>query len=107
MFQPLDWRAPWLEPYEEFGRASLRAALAQRSVSAGLNAASAAAIAFVPQSELPPSTAYEQFIFDTRTVPTRDNLHDFFNGLVWLQFPETKRRLNQLQAQAIAADGVQ
>jgi hypothetical protein len=40
-------------------------------------------------------------------VPTRDNLHDFFNGLVWLQFPQTKRRLNALQAGAIAADGVQ
>jgi hypothetical protein len=39
-------------------------------------------------------------------VPTRDNLHDFFNGLVWQQFPLTKRRLNQLQAQAIAAEGV-
>ena len=51
--------------------------------------------------------AYEQYIWDTRRVPTRDNLHDFFNGLVWLQFPHTKRRLNQLQAQAIAADGVQ
>jgi len=23
-------------------------------------------------------------------VPTRDNLHDFFNGLVWHQFPRTK-----------------
>lgn len=62
---------------------------------------------FVPQAALLQGTAYEQFIFDTGTVPTRDNLHDFFNGLVWLQFPQTKRRLNQLQAQAIAADGVQ
>jgi hypothetical protein len=64
-------------------------------------------VQFVRQACLPDGTAYEQFIFDTRQVPTRDNLHDFFNGLVWLQFPETKRRLNQLQAQAIAADGVQ
>ena len=43
---------------------------------------------------------------NTRRVPTRDNLHDFFNGLVWLHFPQTKRRLNELQAGAIAADGV-
>ena len=39
-------------------------------------------------------------------MPTRDNLHDFFNGLVWLHFPQTKRRLNQLQAGAMAAHGV-
>lgn len=66
-----------------------------------------APVVFVPQSALPEGTAYEQYIWDTRRVPTRDNLHDFFNGLVWLRFQHTKRRLNQLQAQAIAADGVQ
>ena len=57
---------------------------------------------FVPQSDLPEGTAYEQHIFSTGCVPTRDNLHDFFNGLVWLRFPLTKRRLNQLQAEQIA-----
>ena len=36
----------------------------------------------------------------------REGLHDFFNGLVWHQFPRTKGRLNQLQAQHIAAHGV-
>ena len=50
--------------------------------------------------------AYEPFIFDTGQVPTRENLHDFFNGLVWLHLPQAKRRMNQLQAQAIAAQGV-
>ncbi|MBU0829093.1 MAG: DUF3025 domain-containing protein [Gammaproteobacteria bacterium] len=79
-------------------------ALQNAAASPGM---SPAPVRFVPQAALLLGTAYEQFIFDTRTVPTRDNLHDFFNGLVWLQFPETKRRLNQLQAQAIAADGVQ
>jgi len=39
-------------------------------------------------------------------VPTRDNLHDFFNGLVWLAFPATKRRLNELQAAEIARNGI-
>ena len=58
--------------------------------------------AFVPQSHLPLGTAYEQHIFTTGCVPTRDNPHDFFNGLVWLRFPLTKRRLNQLQAAQIA-----
>jgi hypothetical protein len=62
--------------------------------------------AFVPQSDLPPGTAYEQHIFTTGRVPTRDNQHDFFNGLVWLRFPLTKRRLNQLQAEQIAQAGI-
>jgi hypothetical protein len=61
---------------------------------------------FVPQSDLPPGTAYEQHIFTTGRVPTRDNQHDFFNGLVWLRFPLTKRRLNQLQAEQIAQAGI-
>ncbi|MEY4344478.1 MAG: hypothetical protein RL032_310, partial [Pseudomonadota bacterium] len=30
---------------------------------------------------------YEQYIFDTGRVPTRDGLHDFFNGLCWLPSP--------------------
>lgn len=64
-------------------------------------------VRFVPQSALPAGEGYEAFIRRTACVPTRENLHDFFNGLVWLQFPRTKRRLNQLQAQAIATDGVQ
>ncbi len=56
---------------------------------------------------MPSGVAYEQFIFDTGTVPTRDNLHDFFNGLCWITFPETKKKLNQLQAAEIAKAGVQ
>jgi hypothetical protein len=61
---------------------------------------------FVHQDSLPAGQAYEAHIFQTRTVPTRDNLHDFFNGLVWLAFPQTKRRLNELQAAEIARTGV-
>ncbi len=50
--------------------------------------------------------AYEAFIHRTACVPTRDNLHDLFNGLAWLHFPQAKRRLNQLQAAEIARAGV-
>jgi len=50
--------------------------------------------------------AYEAFIFRTAGVPTRDNLHDLFNGLVWLRFPRAKRRLNELQAAQIARAGI-
>ena len=63
-------------------------------------------VRFVPQSTLPFDTAYEDFIFKTGHVPTRDNLHDLFNGLCWIHFPKTKTRLNQLQAAQIAQDGI-
>jgi len=75
-------------------------------VCQALTDAAPAPLRFVPQAMLPPGMAYEQFIYDTGQVPTRDNLHDFFNGLVWLHLPQAKRRMNQLQAQAIAAQGV-
>ena len=65
-----------------------------------------ATLRFVPHSALPLGRAYEQFIFETNTIPTRNNLHDFFNGLCWIRFPETKRWLNQLQAAEIAKSGV-
>lgn len=39
---------------------------------------------------------YEQIIAQQNKVPTRPNSwHDLFNGLIWLQFPKTKKRLNQ------------
>jgi Protein of unknown function (DUF3025) len=63
-------------------------------------------VKFVPQSALPEGQAYEDFIFKTAQVPTRDGLHDFFNGLCWHRFPLAKRRLNQLQAAEIEAQGV-
>lgn len=102
----IDWAAPWLQPWQARGE-PLAAALQAPGVPvhAALSAAPAP-VRFVPQSDLPEGQAYEQFIWDTRCVPTRDNLHDFFNGLVWLEFPQAKRRINELQAQAIAQDGV-
>ena len=36
----------------------------------------------------------------------RDKLHDLFNGIVWLRFPQLKRRLNELQAAQIALHGI-
>ena len=123
----IGWKAQWLEPFAESGETvfshfeagePLHSALnRQRAVrlAAGMGCLTGTAVdphqactlpCFVPQSELPPGAAYEQFIFDTARVPTRDNLHDFFNGLIWLRFPLTKRRLNQLQAEQIAQAGV-
>ena len=56
---------------------------------------------FVAQERLPEDIAYESFIHQTHSVPTRDNLHDFFNALCWIRFPLTKSFLNAQQALAI------
>ena len=97
----IDWRQPWLAPY-----ARPVALDGAASVAEALNRGEPHDIRFVPQSELPADEAYEHFIFRTRRVPTRDNLHDFFNGLVWLHCPLAKRQLNALQAAEIARDGI-
>jgi len=102
----VDWSAPWLAPYRALGEPLAQAIHAGRSCCEALNEAGAP-VRFVPQRELPEGMAYEQFIFEQRRVPTRDGLHDFFNGLIWLHFPLTKLKLNRLQAAQIAADGVQ
>ena len=74
--------------------------------SATLTLGSGRAVGFVSQTELPSDIAYEAFIYSHKCVPTRDNLHDFFNGLCWVRFPKTKSRLNFLQAQEITSQGV-
>lgn len=71
-----------------------------------MNAAGDGSIHFVAHSELPTGESYEAYIARTARVPTRDNLHDLFNGLMWLSYPEAKRRLNTLQAEQIALCGV-
>lgn len=49
---------------------------------------------------------YEVRVFETGRVETRpENLHDFFNALVWLAFPRTKAKLNALHAAEIAREG--
>lgn len=101
-WRALDWRAPWLAPYVEVARPVIERLERGASVSAAL-----ADPRFVAQHELPAGEAYEAFIGRTGRVPTRDNLHDLLNGLVWLRFPALKRRLNQLHAAQIAAEGVQ
>jgi hypothetical protein len=101
----IDWTRPWFAPWREVGHPVAAALAAGRAPHEALNAASPA-VRFVPQDALPARTAYEQFIFDSGTCPVRPGLHDFFNGLVWLRLPRTKRRLNELQAQAIAAGGI-
>jgi Protein of unknown function (DUF3025) len=102
----IDWHAPWLAQWRHVGEP-----LAQRVVGGtlqpqALNEAGRAPVAFVPQADLPEGQAYEDFIFATGQVPTREGLHDFFNALCWMHFPLAKKRLNQLQATEIARSGV-
>ncbi len=104
----IDWQAPWWQPWRDLGQRVERAVRAGACVHEALNACgSHTGMCFVPQSALPGGVAYEAFIFETKTVPTRDNLHDFFNGLAWLRFPHTKARLNILQYAEIEKNGVQ
>ena len=103
---------PWLAPYAP------RAAAMATSLARGAGAAAvlsgqgahidlpAGPLRFVQADAAPSGEAYEAFIFRTAQVPTRDNLHDFFNGLAWLHFPRVKRRLNELQAAEIARAGI-
>ena len=101
----VDWSAPWFEPWREIGEPVLQA-WQDRPLHEALNASFSPPLRFVPQSELAEGQAYESFIFRTRTCPTRDNAHDFFNGLAWLKFPQEKSRLNALQAAEIERAGI-
>jgi hypothetical protein len=102
----VDWSRPWLSELRAAGAPAAARVCSGLSVADALNLAGPAPVRFVPQDALATGLAYESHIFDTRTVPTRDNLHDFFNGLCWQRFPRTKSRLNALQAAEIAAQGV-
>lgn len=102
----IDWNAPWLAPWRDLGEPLAQQVVGGQAQADALNAAAQAAVRFVPQAQLPPGCAYEQHIFTTGCVPTREGLHDFFNALVWMRFPLAKRRLNVLQAGQIAQDGV-
>ena len=102
----VNWSAPWLVPFRDIGENLARQIKTGVDVYEALNHTPMSPVRFIPQTDLPEGMAYEQFIFDTGTVPTRDGLHDFFNGLVWARFPATKRLLNRLQAAQIAQAGV-
>lgn len=114
------WRAPWYAPYrpllDELGAMALagrwEACLARLDALAtarGLCNRNGQPLRFVDAGaagDLP----YEAHIWATGEVPTRlgeaGGWHDLFNALVWLGFPRIKARLNELQAAAIASEGV-
>jgi hypothetical protein len=99
--------APWWTPYLSLGREILAIAQAS-SILTALNTVGQrcdSPVRFVEHTELPPSEAYEAFIYRTKCVPTRQNFHDLFNALVWMRYPRTKQRLNQLQSEQISVHG--
>jgi hypothetical protein len=110
MFPEIDWTRPWYDTvrpaFDSLPAGSFIDAFNANAARLGLVNADGRPIRFVPQADLPEGVAYEAFIGATGCVPTRENLHDFFNGLVWQTFPRIKRELNALQAAQIAQAGV-
>lgn len=107
----IDWGRPWLADWRVLGEAVAERIAQGASVADAANTVAATAkaqapVRFVPQAALPPHLAYEIFVARHVQVPTRDNLHDFFNALAWLRFPALKRQLNAVHAQAIERDGI-
>ena len=109
-----DWARSWYAPLADVGAqvwqcwtsagsAAIALELARAQPAAGRHGCP---VRFVPSQALPAGVAYEQFICTQGQVPTRDNAHDLFNGLVWLHWPRAKRAMNRLQAGEIARRGV-
>src|SRR5262245_58573684 len=76
----------------------------------GLRSAGGAPIQFVAHPPRRRGTApdladlYDERIFTKGEVPSRSaNWHDFFNMLVWVSFPATKRAINARQRRALCA----
>jgi hypothetical protein len=115
-FADIDWSLPWFAQFAARGMRWQQAALAgETQWLAAMNADAAQSrprtgrgqpLAFIAQDDLPPGTAYEAHIASTGCVPTRHNLHDFFNATMWFAFPRIKAALNARQSAAIDALGV-
>ncbi|VXB51719.1 conserved hypothetical protein [Burkholderia sp. 8Y] len=115
-FDSIDWTRPWLAPLASRGRrwqaaaldgpARYLDALNDDAAQAALVTGRGAPLAFVAQETLPEGASYEAHIAQTGLVPTRHNLHDFFNGLMWFAYPRIKAALNACQADQIDALGI-
>jgi hypothetical protein len=115
-FEDIDWARPWLAPLAARGARWQAAALdSYQTYLATLNEDARAAslvsgrgltLGFIGQDDLPDGASYEGHIALTGNVPTRHNLHDFFNGLMWFAQPQIKAALNTRQAAQIDALGI-
>jgi Protein of unknown function (DUF3025) len=115
-FADIDWSMPWFTQFAARAERWQQAALAgEAQLLAAMNADAEKShyrtgrghrLAFIAQDGLPPGAAYEAHIAATGCVPTRHNLHDFFNASVWFAFPRIKAALNARQSAAIDTLGV-
>ncbi|MEK6423537.1 MAG: DUF3025 domain-containing protein [Burkholderia gladioli] len=115
-FDSIDWAAPWLAPFAArgprwqaaalAGEAAWLAALGDDAAAAGFATGRGQPLHFIEQAALPAGVAYETQIAATGGVPTRHNLHDFFNAHVWFAYPRIKAAINARQSAAIEALGV-
>jgi len=57
----------------------------------------------IQDNSLPyPEMSYEERIYHTGIISTREkNWHDFFNAMIWVLFPQTKKFLNYLHIQEL------
>ncbi|MBB5419224.1 hypothetical protein HDG42_005283 [Paraburkholderia sp. JPY171] len=115
-FAAIDWSTPWFAQFAARGQRWQQAALTgYADLLAAMNADAALMqqttgrgrrLAFIAQDDLPPGAAYEGHIASTGCVPTRHNLHDFFNGSMWFAFPRIKAALNARQSAELDVLGV-
>lgn len=89
----IDWGHPVFTPLAAAGTppadavardADPRDALNARPAAQAIRTCSGRAVHFVPQDALPAGAACEVNITAIGEVPTQDNLHGFFNALIWL-----------------------
>ena len=89
---------PWL------GIERTLASLNREAQARGLQTENAIPVRFVPPATK--DAYYEVKVYRSGEVETRpDNVHDFFNALAWLAFPQAKARLNALHAAEIPREG--
>ena len=113
LLQQVDTTQPWLLPLAGLLTRLLQSADADDLLPAFNDLArgqrvhngSGLPLEVVPQNRLPAGVAYETFIYEHGQVPSRANLHDFFNALIWLRYPSIKRQLNVMQAACIREAG--
>ena len=89
---------PWL------GIERTLASLNREAEARGLRTEHGNPVRFVPPAAK--DAYYEVKVYRSGEVETRpNNLHDFFNALAWLAFPQAKARLNALHAAEIPREG--
>lgn len=99
----INWQQPWLLPLRAIAHQvqqeqDWKSAINLLMQEQGLCNFVGQGLHCIPQENLPDGVQYEAHIYATGGIPTRDNLHDFFNALIWLHFPQIKKTLNHIQA---------